>query len=224
MRSTLLAIDPSLAAPGYAVLELGLTGPFLLAAGVFETKRADENKRRSVFDDNMRRALYIRRELRAVIDRYTPQLIAVEAAGGSKSAQAVGAMMIAQAVVACLVDEHLRGGRPIYITALEASTALGVQPTQRAKKGEKKSSAQSSRDRKARKAAVAQAVVERLGVRQWFCALDIREEPIAYDDVIDPRWDGAHDAAAIALAAWELPEVAAFRMIARQATIDEPVA
>lgn len=215
--STLLAIDPSLAAPGYAVLDLSYSEPRLLAAGVIETKRAAEDKRRSVFEDNMRRARFIRRELGRVFVAHRPRVIAVEAAGGSQSANAIAAMMISQTVVACLVDEHLEGGVPVYATAHEVGAALGISPTQRAKKGEKKTSSQRNAARKTRKGAIARVVIERLGESAWRRALQVI-------DASASCWEGAHDAAAVGLAVWDRPEVAAIRMMARQVTIEERIA
>lgn len=218
MSATLLAIDPSITAPGFAVLDLSRAEPHLLAAGVWHTAPETGAKRS---DDNMRRALYVWRELRRTIADHQPLAIAIESGAGSKNAKTAIMLGMAQAVAACAADEHLNRGAPIYVTAIDAGTVLGIQRTQRRKKGEpKKTSSESARDRKARKAAVAHAVVGRLGHRAWYRALDLAPTSDEHEDelelVLHPGWEGAHDAAAIALAAWERPEVAGLRMIARQ--------
>lgn len=211
MNYRLLAIDPSIVAPGYAVLDLSRAAPRLIAAGVWNTAPEKGAKRA---DDNLRRALYVWRELRRVIALHDPIAIAIESGAGSKNAKTALMLGLAQAVAACAADDHLGRSTPIYVTALEAGAALGVTPTQRRAKGAPpKSSAQSARDRKARKEGVAAAVVERLGAEAWRDALAIDGEPLA------PRWEGAHDAAAVALAAWERPEVGGLRAIARQTLI-----
>lgn len=212
--STLLALDPSFMAPSYAVFDLGIAKPTLIAAGIIQTARAAEHKRESIALDDLRRVRFIRRSYREVFQEFSPVLVACESMGGSKNAVAVKGMAFAQAVVACLVDELL-GATPIYITALEATDALGLARTQRRKKGDPpKSSRQAARERKDRKAAIAEAVVERLGVEAWTRVLEIDE-----GEVLDPNWEGAYDAAAVGLAVWEHPSVAAERARAKQMTL-----
>lgn len=213
MNYRLLAIDPSITEPGYAVIDLSRAAARLVAAGVWNTKPEKAAKRA---DDNLRRALYVWRELRRVIALHRPVAIAIESGSGSKNAKTALMLGMAQAVAACVADDHLEHGTPVYVTALEAGAALGLTPTQRRAKGSPpKTSGQSARDRKARKAAIAQAVVARLGAVEWRAALGIEDD----GDALATRWEGAHDAAAIALAAWERPEVAGLRAIARQTLI-----
>ncbi|HEU4427325.1 MAG TPA: crossover junction endodeoxyribonuclease RuvC [Myxococcota bacterium] len=254
MATTLLAIDPSLAAPGYAVLDLSRAEPHLIAAGAWET--APDKNAESKSADMLRRVLYIWRELRKVIALHQPQLIAIESGAGSTNAKTAAAMARASTVAACAADEHLNGGAPIYITAMAAGAALGIGVTQRATKArpsaEEKAARKAAAERKKylggkrmaeltpeeqaekraltkgaakkrdeRKAAIAKAVVDRLGLARWARALGLVDRAVSYDELVDPRWEGAHDAAAIALVAWELPEVAAHRMVARQTTLAE---
>lgn len=205
----MVALDPSTTAFGWCAVEMGAT-PVLVGAGVIETKAAAASKRGSVAEDDARRARFILRALNATLDAHDPAVIAVEAAAGSKSAKVAKALGIAQAVATCAIDAYL-GAQGIYVTALEAGDAAGIQRTQRVTrpKGEKKPKGESDRARKARKAAIAAAVVERFGAKQWRRVLGInRDEP-----VIAPRFEGAFDAAAVALAAWERPEVAAVRAL-----------
>lgn len=217
MNYRLLAIDPSIRAPGYAVLDLGRAAPRLIAAGVWNTEPAKGVTRG---DDNVRRTLYVWRVLRRVIALHDPIAIAIESGAGSKNAKTALMLGHAQALAACAADDHLGGASPIYVTALQAGVVLGLTPTQRRAKGSgPKTSAQSARDRKARKAAVAAAVIERLGVAAWREALGLDDEDEHEDDLRAPRWEGAHDAAAVALAAWERPEVGGLRAIARQTRI-----
>jgi Holliday junction resolvasome RuvABC endonuclease subunit len=258
VTATLLAIDPSLTAPGYAVLDLSRAEPHLIAAGAWET--APDKKAESKSADMLRRVLYIWRELRAVIALHQPRLIAIESGAGSTNAKTAAAMARASTVAACAADEHLKGGAPIYITAMAAGAALGITTAQRATKArpskEEKAARRAAAERKKmlgskrmaeltpeeqaekraltrgaakkrdeRKAAIAHAVVVRLGARAWALALGYDStgaaQPPSIDDLRGSCWEGAHDAAAIALAAWELPEVAAIRMMARQTTIEE---
>jgi hypothetical protein len=226
MRATLLAIDPSLSGSGYAVFDLSRAEPHLIAAGVFETKKDPKAARTG--DDLSRRVLFVKRSLQSVLREHRPRLVAAELPGAAQGFHAAVAMASAKTNVDCIVDDYLEGGSPIYLTPIAASTALGIHATQRTKRGEpKKDSAQKSRDRKARKAAIARAVVERLGMHAWlaafggdYAAADL-DGPDVYALASDPRWEGAHDAAAIGLAAWTLPEVAAVRMMARQTTLAE---
>lgn len=213
MNYRLLSIDPSITAPGYAVLDLSRASPRLLAAGVWNTSPQKGAKRS---DDNLRRALYVWRELRRVIALHNPIAIAIESGAGSKNAKTAIMLGLAQAVAACAADDHLERGTPLYCTAMHAGAVLGVTPTQRRAKGSPpKTSADSARDRKARKQAVAAAVLERLGAAAWREALGLEDD----DDPLAACWEGAHDAAAVALEAWERPEVAGLRAIARQTSI-----
>lgn len=254
----LLAIDPSLTAPGYAVIDLGHAEPRLVAAGAWET--APDKRAASKSADMLRRVLYIWRELRAVIALHQPRLIAIESGAGSSNAKTAAAMARASTVAACAADLHLQGGAPIYITAMAAGAAVGLSTMQRATKArpnaEEKAAKKAAAARKKmlsskrmaelspeeqaekraltrgaakmrdeRKTAIAHAVVVRLGPRAWFEALGLATTSDDYEAeleaVLDSGWEGAHDAAAVALAAWELPEVAALRMIARQTTLPD---
>ncbi len=213
--SVLLALDPSFAAYGWAVLELG-TAPRLIAAGVIETKPTPKNKRTgSACEDDARRVRFLRRELGRLFDAHRPVVVAAEAASGSKSAIGAKALGIAQAITACVVDEHMHDGQAIYVSALEAGDALGLERTQRTTrpKGTPKPKGEIDRARKARKAAIARAVIARLGEHAWRHALELGSDELASD----ARWEGAHDAAAVALAAWERPEVAAVRALVADA-------
>ena len=256
-RYTLLAIDPSLTAPGYAVLDLGRAEPHLIAAGAWET--APDKNAGSKSADMLRRVLYIWRELRAVIALHQPKLIAIESGAGSTNAKTAAAMARASTVAACAADDHLKGGAPIYISAVAAGTALGITSTQRATRARPTAEERSARKmlaarkkelgtkrmgeltpdeqaekraltkaaakkRDDRKDAIARAVVAELGLIQWAGCLGFALAPNNAEatlvEVLHSDWEGAHDAAAITLAAWVLPEVAGMRMIARQTLPD----
>jgi hypothetical protein len=217
----MLALDPSITAFAYAAIGLRGALPQLIAAGVIETAPAPKKNRSSVAEDDARRFRFIRRSLVEIIETHVPVLAAIEAASGSKSAKVAKHLGAAQALAACVVDEALGDGRAIYVTALEAGDAAGIQRTQRTtrSKGEPKPKGESDLKRKMRKRAIARAVVERFGVDQWARALGIEYGPACdwlYLEslVLSERWEGAHDAAAVALAAWDHPTTAAIRMMA----------
>lgn len=211
----LLAIDPSLTATGWCVVELGAE-PALLAAGVIETKPTPKAKRHGATqcEDDMRRAAYVYGQLSRVERRHTPAIVAVEAAAGSKSAKAAKALGIAQAAVACFVYECF-GGRAVYVTTHAAGEACGLAPTQRVAGG--RTAEESDAARKARKAAIAEAVIARYGLGAWADALGAHHD---FDGALLPRYEGAHDAAAVALAAWQRPEVAAVRAMRAELETD----
>lgn len=212
-RACLVAIDPSITAPGYAVIDLSHSDPRPIAAGGWNTAPA---KGARTSNDNMRRGLYIWRELRALLLTHRPLVIAIESGSGSKNAKTATMLGIAQTVAACAADEYLDRASPVYVSAIEASTVIGIERSQRRQKGAPaKTSTESARDRKARKRAIAEAVIARFGTQCWIEALGV--SPTA--DLLAERWEGAHDAAAVALAAWERPEVAGLRQIARQSTL-----
>lgn len=246
--TTLFAIDPSLTAPGYAVLDLGYAEPRLVGAGAWET--APDKKAKNKSEDMLRRVLFIWRELRRSLAHHDPRLIAIEAGAGSTNAKSAAAMARASTIAACAADLHLEGGAPIYISAVAAGAALGITSTQRATKArptaEEKAARKALSERKKylggrrmaeltpeeqdekrvltrgaaamrddRKRAIARAVVARLGAPAWAQALGLTNEEL----VLDPCWEGAHDAAAVALAVWDRPEVAAIRFAARQTTL-----
>lgn len=247
-RACLFAIDSSLTAPGYAVLDLGYADPRIIGAGAWET--APDKKAANKSEDMLRRVLYIWRELRRAIAFYNPKLIAIESGAGSTNAKSAAAMARAATVAACAADLHLDGGAPIYISAMAAGAALGITSTQRATKAkltaEEKAARKAASARKKflgskrmaeltpeeqaekrvltraaaakrddRKVAIAKAVVARLGAPAWAKALGLTSDGL----VLEECWEGAHDAAAVALGVWDRPEVAAVRMIARQLTI-----
>ena len=218
----LLALDPSIAAFGWAAIALAPT-PLLVAAGVIETKPASAKKRKaeriSVAEDDARRMRWIRRQLSQAVRIYSPVIAAIEVPFGSQAAKAAKALGAAQAIAACVVDEHL-DGRAVYITVHEAGDAIGIARTQRVAKGEpRRDSAERAESSKARKQAVARAVVDRLGLFAWIRALGLEVNAAAGGDVavMHHRFEGAHDAAAVGLAAWERPEIAALRAMAAAA-------
>ncbi len=211
----LLALDPSITAFGWVVVSLE-SDPVLVGAGVIETKPAPKKKRGSVAEDDARRVRFIRRELARVFDHYSPAVVAIEVPFGSQTAKAAKALGAAQALAACVVDERL-AAQAIYITVHEAGDAIGVARTQRVAKGEpKKDSSERAASSKVRKGAIARAVVERFGLAPWARALFGWRGDRAVDrhELLEKRWEGAHDAAAVALAACERPEVAALRRMA----------
>lgn len=215
----LLALDPSMTAFGWAVIALTPDGPVLIAAGVIETKPTPGPKRKklglSVAEDDARRARFLRRELAAIIHAHSPALVAVEAGFGSQTAKAAKLLGAAQAVAACVIDEHLRKGRAIYVSVHEAGDAIGIQRTQRTVGG--KSNAERAESSKKRKDAIARAVIARFGVLAWMRALGIAGTTGEGDLAMhDGKYEGAFDASAVALAAWERPEVAAVRALAAQ--------
>lgn len=213
-EATMVAIDPSLAAPGYAVIDLAGAEPRLLAAGVFETKPDKRAKRKT--EDDARRELYVRRGLASVLRIHRPKIVAAELSFGSRNIKAALAMRSARVIVSCVVDEYFEGASPVWVTAPEAGIALGITATQRKTKGEaKKTSAEKDADRNARKSAIARAVVERLTPGAWVRALGL--EIGDDEELFAARWEGAFDAAAVGLAAWERPEVASVRAMARAA-------
>lgn len=215
----LLALDPSMTAFGWAAVALTPDGPVLLAAGVIETKPTSEKQRKklgmTVAEDDARRARFIRRELASLMHAHAPTIVAIESGFGSQGAKAAKLLGAAQAVAACAVDTHLAVGRAIYVTVHEAGDAIGIQRTQRAVGGrDAKARAESS---KTRKAAIARAVIARFGVLQWMRALGITGTTDEGDLAMRAkRYEGAFDAAAVAIAAWERPEVAAVRAMAAQ--------
>lgn len=212
----LLALDPSLTAYGWAAIQLGPRDPVLIAAGIIETKPTPKRKRKSVADDDARRVLFITRELQRVIERFPPVIFVVEAAAGSQNAKAAKCLAMSQTLTTCLIDAHLEGGRPVRVSALEAGDAVGIARTQRITrpKGEPAPpvpKGESDRRRKKRKAAIALAVVGRFGAAAWLNALGLpadHAEPVTHH-----RWEGAHDASAVGLAAWDRPEIAAIRQM-----------
>lgn len=210
MTPVLFCMDPSLTAFGWVALELA-SEPALLGAAVIETKPTSAAKRKklgiSVAEDDVRRAVYLRRELERLLSVYRPVAVAIEAAAGSKSAVGAKALGIAQAVAACVVDGHLNDAIGVYVTARDAGQAAGITPAQRTVGG--KSAKESDAARAARKSSIARAVVERFGVEAWSHALGVPRP-----DVFAKKYEGAHDAAAVGLAAWERPEVAAMRRFA----------
>lgn len=232
----LLALDPSMTAFGWAVIALTPDGPVLIAAGVIETTPTPEKKRKklglSVAEDDARRARFIRREIVRAFHQYPPAIVAAEAGFGSQAAKSAKLLGSAQAIAACVIDELLGDARAVYVTVHEAGDAIGIARAQRVtkprrKKGEGNTPAEPPREltkeekreinraraksKKERKNAIAEAVVERFGVGAWALALGTHD-----DDVLGEHWEGAHDAAAVGLAAWERPEVAAVRAMAAQ--------
>lgn len=216
MRPLLLALDPSARAFGWAVLGLAQDAPELLVAGVLETKPTTEVNRRkaglTVAEDDARCARYLRRGLGQILTRWHPDLVAIEASAGSQSSKAAKLLALGQAVAACVVDEE--GLSPIYLTAHAAGDALGIQRTQRTAEQRAVKGAD-DKARKARKGAIASAVVERFGVEAWRRALGLAEGLRISEVVRLPRFEGAHDAAALGLAALDRPEVSAVRRMAR---------
>lgn len=204
----IVAFDPSITAFGWAVLETGHgRAPALAQAGVVLTEPAPKKHRTTVAEDDARRVRHIRRELAKVLEEHRPVMVAIEVPFGSQAAKAAKLLGAAQALATCLVDDHL-GGRAIYVTVHEAGDALGIQRTQRVAKGEKKSAADGKKSSKARKSAIVQAVEARFGGKAIRAALSL---PVG--DWTHPRWEGAFDAVAVGLAAWDRPEVAAFRRL-----------
>jgi Holliday junction resolvasome RuvABC endonuclease subunit len=212
----MLAIDPSLTATGWVLLELGAE-PLLVSAGVIETAPTPKKRRGLQLEDDMRRARYIRRELRLVIETYRPALTAIEAGFGSQNAKAAKSLAIAQTAASLAIDEQFAEARALYVTVHEAGDAIGLARTQRAATGKAKTAKERGVSSRARKAKIAELVIARFGVDAWARALACLPHQLEGD-----HFEGAFDAAAVALAAWEHPVCASVRAIAaRQTTIEE---
>lgn len=82
-----------------------------------------------------------------------------------------------------------------------------------------RAAARKSKDKRdARKLAIASAVVERLGLRAWvnvFGSIGCTTDEQVRERVMHPRFEGAHDAAGIALAVLDHPIVTALRAMAQ---------
>ena len=112
-RPAMLALDPSLRATGWAVLDLETMA--ILAIGAIITKKAKKTERLLAAEDGARCGSIIRRSLVHVMRTYNVVVVCAEANGGSKSAVAAAALHRAQQACSSAVEEML-GTLPIYIT------------------------------------------------------------------------------------------------------------
>ena len=155
----------------------------LVDAGVIRNAPAKNRLRVLEAEDDARRGLEIRRALALVLERHRPIIAVQEANAGSRSAKAAGALHRAQQACVNAVDADL-GGLPIFVTAGEAKRRLCGK-------------------RDAPKSAVERAVIEHFGREAW----------AVLQGVAPSKRENAYDAAAVVLAAWDQPEIAALRRV-----------
>lgn len=87
----------------------------LVDAGVIVTKKANKSEKLSAAEDDGRSALGINREIRRIVKKHKPRVIAQEGQGGSKSVKAAKAL--ARAQQACLdAIDTLTESVPIFVT------------------------------------------------------------------------------------------------------------
>jgi len=119
-----IGLDPSLAAYGWAVLDVTAPRPRVLDAGCVITKKTAD-LRGYVFEDDAERVERIARELFRVIDgavtRGSVQIVH-EAPGGSKSSAAMKALSFAFSVTRIVC--YARGIRPLGVTAGDVKRTL----------------------------------------------------------------------------------------------------
>jgi Holliday junction resolvasome RuvABC endonuclease subunit len=190
----MVAFDPSLTGTGWVVTDLVTCLP--VAAGVIHTAPPPKGERRHQTAAQMdgRRGLKIRRYACVVLQTWKPAITAVEGCAGSRNAKAAAALARGQQAVLDAIDELL-GAEPVWVT---------LQAVKKAATGRNN----------ATKDEVEAAMRARWDV-DWDALLTA---PPPYPERTRPRgeWENAFDAAAVTIAVWDAPAVAALRAMARR--------
>ncbi len=106
-----LALDPGLAACGFAVARLHRDGEELLEVGVLHTEKSDKKRGVRASDDLTRRGRELWRGLRDIVRRHAPAAICVEAVSFPRSSSAAAKTALARGCVIALAE--VLGGLPI---------------------------------------------------------------------------------------------------------------
>ena len=94
MPLRLLALDPSLTATGWVVVDVATEA--IVAGGVIRTSKAKPSERLLAAQDDARRGRHICDGVLKLIEHWRPAVVAQEAVAGSKSARAAAALARAQ--------------------------------------------------------------------------------------------------------------------------------
>lgn len=186
-----LGLDPSLTATGYAVIGCDRE---IHAAGVIVTAppKGEERKRQTASEALGRRGLFLYQSVVRLFYRYRIVAVAQEGAAGSKSA--VAAAALARAQQACF--------DAVYTALRTEPMILTVQQVKKAATGRMN----------ATKDEIEHAMRRAWGGAGFDRAL---AEPAPFASRPPPRGvhENAYDAAAVLHAAWDLPALAALRVI-----------
>jgi Holliday junction resolvasome RuvABC endonuclease subunit len=183
-RYTMLTLDPSFTATGWAVIDLGRAIP--IGGGVIRTAKAKRSERLTAAEDDAQRGLSIFKTITAVIQQYDPLVIAQEGNLGSQSA--VGAKGLARAQQACVdaICALRDGSLPLFVTPQY------VQKTCTGKRSASKPE------------------MEAAAVARW-PGVDLAAFVAA---VPKGQRDGFYDALCVAQSVWDHPAVASVRLMA----------
>jgi Holliday junction resolvasome RuvABC endonuclease subunit len=100
-----LALDPGLASFGACAVEL--PGPVVVGADVFRSAPSPRKRQVGASDDRYRRARELAAWLEALLDRWRPSVVAVEAMSFPRSGVAIASMALAWGCLAAVA--HRRG-------------------------------------------------------------------------------------------------------------------
>jgi len=186
MSAVLLTFDPSIRCCGHFACRVDDAEPVAAGALLTEPQVGRDAGGLAKQKDAAEQSVRLYRHVRELLDRYRPDVVALETPLGSQDAIAAALLARANTAVVCALNGWSVSDRPIYVSSYGAKWAATGTKRPKDPKGD-----------------VRRAVIARWGRDRWDALLaSVRT---------DAGREAAYDASAVALLALRLPQVRALR-------------